>query len=40
MKIDVKKAICIVDRMEGAKEALAKKNCELISIFDVSDFPI
>ena len=38
MSFEVTKAICIVDRKEGAKEALAKKNCQLISIFNSSDF--
>ncbi len=38
MDIVVKKAICIVDRDEGAKEALAEKDCELVSIFSISDF--
>ncbi len=37
--IEVRKAVCVVDRGEGAKEALAKHNCELISIFNSSDFP-
>jgi len=38
-EIDVKaeKAICIVDRNEGAKEVLKEKGCELISIFDISE---
>ena len=38
MDIKVNKAICIVDRREGAKEALAKRGCPLISIFNSSDF--
>ncbi len=40
-KIGVKiiKAVCIVDRQEGAKEALAKRRCELVSIFTSADFP-
>ncbi len=33
----VVKALCLVDRNEGAKEALAKKNCPLVSIFQLSD---
>ncbi len=33
-------AICIVDRQEGAKEALAQKNCKLIPIFTPTDFGI
>ena len=37
--IEVRKAICVVDRGEGAKEALAQRHCELISIFHSSDFP-
>ena len=32
------KAVCIVDRNEGATEALAKEGCELISIFKVQEF--
>jgi len=36
--INVVKAIVIVDRQEGAKEALAKVNCPLESIFRASDF--
>lgn len=36
--IKVKKAICIVDRQEGAKEAVAAKNCELVSIFTAEEF--
>ena len=37
---EVDTAICIVDRMEGAKEALARKNCQLISLFTPEDFGI
>lgn len=37
-KIDT--AVCIVDRQEGAGEALAPKNCRLISIFGPQDFGI
>ncbi len=33
-------AVCIVDRYEGAKEALLKKDCKLISIFTPLDFGI
>ena len=36
MNIQVVKAICIVDRREGAQEALAQKGCTLVSIFDIS----
>lgn len=32
------KAICLVDRNEGAKEALAKEGCELVSIFNIHEF--
>ena len=35
--IQIHKAICIVDRQEGAREAIAEKNCELISLFDISE---
>ena len=35
--VQVRKAICIVDRGEGAREAVAEKNCELISLFDISE---
>jgi orotate phosphoribosyltransferase len=37
MNIRAQKAICIVDRGEGAKEALAQKGCELVPIFDISE---
>lgn len=37
-KVDT--AICIVDRYDGAKEALAKKDCRLISLFTPFDFGI
>ncbi|MCK5580455.1 MAG: orotate phosphoribosyltransferase [Candidatus Omnitrophica bacterium] len=33
-----KKAICIVDRGEGAKEAVVAKGVELVSIFTAEDF--
>ena len=36
--IKVKKAICIIDRSEGAQEALAKQGCALLSIFKAADF--
>jgi len=36
MGINVVKAVCIVDREEGASEALAAQGCELSSIFKVS----
>ena len=37
MNIKTPKAICVVDRREGAREALAAKGCELVSIFDISE---
>lgn len=37
-RIKAKKALCIVDREEGAKEALAQKQCELVSIFTAEEF--
>jgi orotate phosphoribosyltransferase len=37
MGIRAEKAICIVDRGEGAKEAVAAKGCELVSIFDIGE---
>jgi len=36
--IKVKKVVCLVDRDEGAKEAVAEKGCELVSIFKGPDF--
>ena len=38
MNIKILKAICIVDRGEGAREALAKYNCPLVSIFKAQEF--
>jgi orotate phosphoribosyltransferase len=35
--VRVSKAVCIVDRHEGAREAIAAKGCELVSIFDISE---
>jgi len=32
------KAICIVDRKEGAQKAVAKEGCELVSIFKIEEF--
>ena len=37
MGVEPYKAICIVDRREGAKEALAQRGCELVSIFDITE---
>lgn len=38
MGIKVVKAICIIDRQEGAREALAKRGCRLESIFKAEEF--
>ena len=35
--IQIHKTICIVDRGEGAFEAVAQKGCELVSLFDISE---
>jgi len=35
--IQIHKTICIVDRGEGAREAIAEKNCKLISLFDIAE---
>lgn len=40
LKIPVKKAIVLIDRREGAKEALASVGCELVSLFNPEDFGI
>jgi orotate phosphoribosyltransferase len=37
MGVQVCKAICIVDRGEGAREAVARRGCELIAIFDITE---
>ncbi|MBF0484494.1 MAG: orotate phosphoribosyltransferase [Candidatus Omnitrophica bacterium] len=37
MGLKAKKAVCIVDRNEGAREALAARGCELVSIFDIGE---
>jgi len=37
-RIRVRKAICLIDREEGAKQALAQRGCHLASIFRASDF--
>ncbi len=36
--IDVVRAVCLVDRDEGARQALAQRQCELISIFNINEF--
>ena len=38
MNITIKKAICVIDRGEGATEALAKYNVPLKSIFTIAEF--
>jgi orotate phosphoribosyltransferase len=38
MNIKIKKAICVIDRGEGALEALAKLNVPLKSIFTIAEF--
>jgi len=38
MHINIKKAICVIDRGEGASEALAKYKVPLQSIFTISEF--
>lgn len=35
--ICVDKAVCIVDRGEGAADAVSEKGCELVSIFDIKE---
>ncbi|MBN1870128.1 MAG: orotate phosphoribosyltransferase [Candidatus Omnitrophica bacterium] len=35
--IRVNKAICLVDRREGAAEAVSRKGCKLVPIFDISE---
>jgi orotate phosphoribosyltransferase len=38
MNIKIKKAICIIDRCEGALEALARYQVPLVSIFNIAEF--
>ncbi len=40
MGLKASKAICIVDRLEGAQEALKQYNCPLVSLFTLKDFPV
>ena len=40
MGLKAPKAICIVDRNEGAKEMLASQGCQLLSMFTLKDFPL
>ena len=37
MNVQVLKCVCIVDREEGAAEAVAEKGSELVSIFKASE---
>jgi len=37
MKVAAPKAVCLVDRNEGAKEAVAQMGCKLVSVFDISE---
>ncbi len=36
--IKVKKCICIIDRNEGARQAVASRGCDLVSIFKAEEF--
>ena len=38
MGIKPLKAVCLIDRQEGAREALAQLGCPLISVFTAKDF--
>ena len=38
MNIKISKAICVIDRGEGAREALAKYNVPMESIFTIAEF--
>ncbi len=38
ISVVVSKAVCLVDRREGAREALAKRQCQLISLFTIEEF--
>ena len=40
MGIKPARAICIVDRKEGAGQILSQHGCPLISIFDLTNFPL
>ena len=37
MGVHVVKAVCVLDRGEGARQALAARGCALVSIFDISE---
>ncbi len=38
MHIDIKAAVCLIDRQEGAREALAKFHVPLRAVFTISEF--
>ncbi len=38
LNIKVKKCVCLVDRQEGAKEKIAEKGSELLSVFTIEEF--
>lgn len=38
MGVKAIKAVCIIDREEGAKDALAKRGCPLVSLFTAQEF--
>jgi orotate phosphoribosyltransferase len=38
MGVKAPKAICIIDREEGAREALARRGCELRALFSAKEF--
>ena len=40
IQIPVRRAVCLVDRGEGAQDALRPFGCELISLFTLKDFPL
>ena len=40
MGMKAHRAVCIVDRLEGAGEILRKAQCPLTSIFTIKDFPV
>ncbi|OGX37254.1 MAG: orotate phosphoribosyltransferase [Omnitrophica WOR_2 bacterium RIFCSPHIGHO2_02_FULL_52_10] len=35
--VETVKAVCLVDRGEGAREAVAARHCELAALFDISE---
>lgn len=38
LQVKVERAICLIDREEGAQEALAERGCVLISVLTIKDF--